>query len=109
MRPIDADALEKYLNDRIADLRKEYGNYDAYTNGVDDALTAIEDAPTLIIEDLGIVRCKDCKYFIPAKDLTDEYYNLLGADGFCDNIDKYTDSNDFCSDGDCGAKMGGGE
>ena len=62
--------------------------------------------PTLTIDDLGIVRCRDCKYFVPAKDLTDEYDNPLGADGLCDNADKYTDSNDFCSSG---AKMGGGK
>ena len=48
-----------------------------------------------------VVRCKDCKYFIPKENLTDEYDNPLGADGLCDNCDKYTDANDFCS---CGGR-----
>lgn len=52
MRPIDADALEKYLNARVADLRKEYGDYDAYTDGVDDALAVAEMFPTLSLDDL---------------------------------------------------------
>lgn len=52
MRPIDADVLEKYLNARVAKLRKEYGNYDAYTDGFDDAVAAVELSPTLTLDDL---------------------------------------------------------
>lgn len=46
-----------------------------------------------------VVRCEDCQYFISKENLTDEYDNPLGYDGLCDNIDKYTDMNDFCSCG----------
>ena len=70
MRPIDADALEKHLNDRVADLRKEYGNYDAYTDGVDDAFTVVEESTTLTIDEMrptgewitveGFTVCSNC-------------------------------------------------
>lgn len=46
-----------------------------------------------------VVRCEDCQHFISKENLTDEYDNPLGYDGLCDNIDKYTDTNDFCSCG----------
>lgn len=45
-----------------------------------------------------VVRCKDCEYFIPDKYLNHtKYPNDLEADGLCDNIDKYTDENRYCS------------
>lgn len=122
MRPIDADALkELLLKERDAipktvtapyyefSVQKPNHTGDLVRGGIKKALRCMENTPTLTLDDLGIVRCKDCKYFIPAKDLTDEYYNALGADGWCYTIDKYTDNNNFCSSGDCGAKMGGGE
>jgi hypothetical protein len=43
------------------------------------------------------VRCENCDYYIPKAILTDEYDNPLGYDGVCDNCDKYTDKDDFCS------------
>lgn len=52
-----------------------------------------------------VVRCKDCKYFIPDKYLDHtKYPNDLEADGLCGNIDKYKDEDCFCSSG---AKMDG--
>ena len=47
-----------------------------------------------------VVRCKDCKHYIPKENLTDEYDNSIGADGLCDNTDTYTDETDFCSYGE---------
>ena len=45
-----------------------------------------------------IITCKDCKYFIPDEYLDHiEYPNDLEADGLCDNIDKYTDIDRYCS------------
>jgi hypothetical protein len=44
-----------------------------------------------------VVRCKDCKHFIPDEMLDHtKYPNDLEADGVCDNIDKYTDKDHFC-------------
>lgn len=47
MRLIDADALEKRMVQRLVALRKEYGNYDHYTDGFDDACQYVEDAETI--------------------------------------------------------------
>lgn len=48
-----------------------------------------------------VVRCKDCKCYIPDSELDhNEYPNPLEADGLCENIDKYTDETDFCSFGE---------
>ena len=43
------------------------------------------------------IRCENCEYYIPKAILTDVYDNPLGYDGICDNCDKYTDKDDFCS------------
>lgn len=43
------------------------------------------------------VMCENCEYFMPKPILTDEYDNPLGYDGICDNCDKYTDKDDYCS------------
>jgi hypothetical protein len=43
------------------------------------------------------VMCENCEYFMPKAILTDEYDNPLGYDGICDNCDKYTDKDDYCS------------
>ena len=102
MRPIDADVLEKYLNARVAKLRKEYGNYDAYTDGFDDAVAAVELSPTLTLDDLGIVRCSDCAWF------DDEGYENYDPEmpelrmGFCKVWRRDTQACRFCS-------MGGGK
>jgi hypothetical protein len=48
-----------------------------------------------------VVRCKDCKCYIPDSELDhNEYPNPLEADGLCENIDKYTDETDFCCYGE---------
>ena len=47
-----------------------------------------------------VVRCKDCKCYIPDSELDhNEYPNSLKADGLCEIIDKYTNETDFCSYG----------
>ena len=47
-----------------------------------------------------VVRCKDCKWFIPDNDLDhEEYPNGVWADGLCSNILKFSDVNDYCSYG----------
>lgn len=46
------------------------------------------------------VRCKECEHFTPKEKLNPiKYINPLEADGFCENLDKYIDADDFCSYG----------
>lgn len=73
MRLIDADVTEKIMSERYRELAKEYGHYDHYTTGYGDALSVIEDSPTIEAE--PVVRCKECKYW------GDEDGKLQGSDG----------------------------
>ena len=45
-RYIDADTLAKQMQERCDRLRSEYGDYDHYTSGYDDALDEVEDFPS---------------------------------------------------------------
>lgn len=60
MRLIDADALEKKLNERYDYLLNENGPYDHFTDGYGEAVSAVEDFPTVDAE--IVVRCEDCEY-----------------------------------------------
>lgn len=42
---IEREALEKDFNSRLNDLVAEYGRYDPYTRGFDEAVDRLEDAP----------------------------------------------------------------
>lgn len=51
-----------------------------------------------------VVRCVNCRYYIPEKDLeNNEMYrdvkNILCCDGICSCTDKWTYEMDFCSYG----------
>lgn len=61
MRLTDADALEKKLNERYDYLLNENGPYDHFTDGYGEAVSAVEDFPTVDAE--VVVRCKDCRKF----------------------------------------------
>lgn len=52
MRLIDADALEKRMEERLKALTKECGYYDGYTCGFEEGCVAVEDAPTIDPESL---------------------------------------------------------
>ena len=45
MRYIDADALAEQMQKRYKALVKEYGDYDHYTTGYDDAIDEVEGFP----------------------------------------------------------------
>lgn len=47
MRLIDANALEKRMAQRLKELEAKNGPYDHYTNGFDDAITYVDEAPTI--------------------------------------------------------------
>ena len=59
---IDREALLKRMETRLNQLRGDYGDFDHYTNGFDEGLVAVEDAPTADVVD--VVRCKDCKHLM---------------------------------------------
>lgn len=42
---INREAVEAHLNRRLEDLRAEYGDYDHYTDGYEEAVRAVEDFP----------------------------------------------------------------
>lgn len=49
-----------------------------------------------VVDMVEVVRCKDCKWYTPAK-------NILGVDmptGYCDYHSIYPTKNDFCSKGE---------
>lgn len=60
MRLINADALEKKLNERYDYLLNENGPYDHFTDGYEEATSTVEDFPAVDAE--VVVRCKDCKH-----------------------------------------------
>lgn len=43
---IERKALEKQLNERLRFLHKEYGHYDHYTDGYDEAVDTVENEPS---------------------------------------------------------------
>ena len=47
MRLIDADALENAMARRFKELEAKNGPYDHYTTGFDDAITYVEEAPSV--------------------------------------------------------------
>lgn len=61
MRLIDAERLETILNERYDYLLNENGPYDHFTDGYGEAVSAVEDFPTVDAE--VVVRCKDCRKF----------------------------------------------
>lgn len=92
MRLIDADALNKTLGfaDPCADCKHVYGVIlceDAIWQEVCDA---IYEAPT--IDAVLVVRCKDCKYYVPDGD------GVPG--GGCTMTYSYMPEDGYCSDGE---------
>lgn len=57
---IEVGALLDRMERRLRELREEYGDHDHYTDGYDEAITAIEDEkPAAVAE---IVHCGECFY-----------------------------------------------
>ena len=98
MRLIDADALVRSMSVRLKELADEYGWYDHYVTGLDDAITYIDDAPT--IDAAPVVHAR----WLTSSDIPDRLICSLCGRRF----DMYHfDQKDmpFCL---CGAKMDGG-
>ena len=86
MRIIDADALEKKLNERYDYLLNENGPYDHFTDGYEEAVSTVEDFPTVDAE--VVVRCKDCYQSV-----------VIGDVLYCTYWEKDTDENGYCHEG----------
>lgn len=86
MRIIDADALEKKLNERYDYLLNENGPYDHFTDGYEEAVSTVEDFLTVDAE--VVVRCKDCYQSV-----------VIGNVLHCTYWGKDTDENGYCHEG----------
>ena len=105
VRLIDANALEKFLNEKVKTLADENGWHDHYVSGFDDAITYVEDAPT--ISAVPVVRCRECIHRgdeLECPMCHDEYYYDEDDGGDWVTHDKTPDDG-FCHKG---AKMDGG-
>ena len=98
MRLIDADVTEKIMSERYIELAKEYGHYDHYTTGYGDALSDIEDSPT--IEADPVVRCKECKHWKPAGSKAGNSFSDMEYIGGCEFTNYFRRESDFCSYGE---------
>ena len=101
MRAIDADALQLALvEEGQANKRKKYIIGDIWELTGAEIREVINSQPTIQPE---IVRCKDCKHWIPydwmfseiwqSKNITDYPEDEIG----CDCCDMAMKANDFCS------------
>lgn len=104
VRLIDANALENVLHEKVKTLADENGWHDHYVTGFDDAITYVEDAPT--IDAVQVVRCRECKYrgYDACPMCHDEYTYDEDDGGDYFTVDNTTDDG-FCH---MGAKMDGG-
>lgn len=100
-RLIDANALLEYVERQTRQIpAKEYDNdgfyhYSGWNGACVMARCAIKNAPTV-----EVVRCKDCKYYIPPEDF--DFLGLCTNENICINNDGeiYPKENDFCSYGE---------
>ncbi|MBR4930428.1 MAG: hypothetical protein IKZ00_06460 [Bacteroidaceae bacterium] len=88
MRLIDADAIHKFVEDKVAEGK------DGWANGVGYewawTLTAIDMQPT--IDAVPVARCGECERRSKSADLT---YTI-----YCPWIGQQMDKTDFCSYGE---------
>lgn len=90
-RYTDLNAMLDDLKIRLDFLRSEYGEFDAYYCGFEEAVERIEDVPTV---DAVVVRCKGCKHGKPCK-------TSYGSDGiYCKLLSAVMLPSDFCSYGE---------
>lgn len=100
---IGRDELLKRMEERLNNLRKENGNYDAYTDGFEEGCVAVEDAETVDVA--PVVHGKWIKITTTGTDMFGEPTEVViacncsvyGLDG--------REETDFCPH--CGAIMKG--
>ena len=90
---IEREALLSRMEERLNSLRKEYGNYDHYTDGFEEGCIAVEDADAADV--VEVVRCKDCVWFAPNNGGL--WYGCAFDTRHPDDVPK---PDDFCSSGE---------
>ena len=92
MRPIDADAMHKFVADKVAEGK------DGWANGVGYEwtciLTAVDMQPT--IDAVEVCRCKYCKHRTLAGKAPFMFFLCSHNNGLRENVK----DNDFCSYGE---------
>ncbi len=101
MRLIDADALERSMNERHRTLVQLNGEYDHYVAGYGDAICEVEDIPTIDAEPV-----RHGKWLHPEEE-DEEYHTVSCSCSVCGwKFNLYEDDIDgapYCAV--CGAKM----
>ena len=103
---IEREALEKDFNSRLNDLVAEYGQYDHYVRGFDEAVDRLEDAPAA-----DVAEVRHAKWVSLTPPLLLEEFREMGADIFfmcseCKDECKLVEQDDYynyCPR--CGCKM----
>lgn len=94
---INREALLKRMETRLNQLRGDYGDFDRYTNGFDEGLVAVEDAPTA-----DVVEVKHGKWISASKK---QGINIGMKCSLCGYSEFFNGNHNYCHK--CGAKMGG--
>lgn len=104
MRAIDADALQlAIVEEGQANKRKKYIIGDIWELTGAEIREVINSQPTIQPE---IIRCKDCKYWIPYDWMFSEVWQSQNIDDYpedeigCNYCDMSMKANDFCSRGE---------
>lgn len=69
--------LEGAMAERYEFLREKNGNYDHYTDGFEDAMLYVEDAPA--VDAVPVVYCRECKHWRVGLDRTNTWCSLLNG------------------------------
>lgn len=85
---IERVALIDKLDRRVNQLRKKHGSFDPYTDGFDEAVDIVSDAPAADV--VEVVRCSQCKHITPVE----------GGLPLCTLHNTAVAYNDFCSHGE---------
>ena len=90
---ISRSALLEIVEPRLTSLRKEYGNYDHYTDGYEECADLIEAAHA--VDAVPVVRCRECKHIenSPYGRYCTVWHghNGMGDDGFCNYGERKTE------------------
>ena len=83
MRLIDADKFIERCKEIIAEESKYEAGPASWARADDyeDVIDEINEQPT--IDAVPVVRCKDCKYFLPEDKGCDLFYSVTTEDDYC--------------------------
>lgn len=96
---IEREALIRYTEKQEVIIKDGTSIADAMSIQGNVFRRCVETCPAADV--VEVVRCKDCKFFIPDAELDhNEYPNIIEADGLCNGSLKFTYADDFCSCGE---------